>query len=188
MKCTDPQAALSQAEPRQGECASSEDLLARGVHFGHNRALYEAIRHSHLDAARALIDSGADACAREGLFVRMVAAAGNADLLKLLLENQAHAHAGDAHAMRMAASRGHVHVMQLLVQYKANVTVEENVALRIGAQNGHADMVRFLIAHKADVSARGHHALIMAAGRYVYDSSWPVFQHTYVAYFVFCTC
>ncbi len=165
MTATDAQSSLVLA-CKQGDCSQVKIIVAQcNVHFGHEQALYEAVRHGHANVAQALIESGAKVEARGDVLVKMAAASGNVDILKLLGENGADvARDGGVFAVRMAASRGHMQVMQLLLAHGVDVCVNEGEALRIAAQNGHLDIVKLLIDHKADVAARSHRALVMAAG------------------------
>ncbi len=152
------------------------------VNLVRGQALYEAVRHGHTDVAKILIERGADAGLRRGLFIRMAAVAGNADLLRLMLEHSGHVCQDNefACAERIAAARGHTEVMQLLITRGMDMASRGGAALQASAQNGHMDIVRMLLDHNADATAHEHRALCLAAGEYlfcvcVFGVFWHVF-------------
>ena len=138
------------------QLAAAADVNARDNHG--NTPLIYASGFGSLEAVRLLLDSGADANARNGLDATgLVWAAADLAKVQLLLS-----HGADVHArtrlertplMVAAACDGCSESVRLLIEKGADVRARDKggtTALALAAQAGDADSIRLLLAHGAD--------------------------------------
>lgn len=115
------------------------------------------------DAARALIDAGADLNARDNngwTLLTSAASSGHADVVKLLLGAGADVNARSVSGstpLSWAVTAGHADVAKLLIGAGADVNAQDKdgwTLLHWAASSGHADVAKVLLDGGADVNAR----------------------------------
>ena len=128
----------------------------------HTTALFKALRCDHIEAARFLIERGADVST--GRFdsdspVLTAIVENRPDWLQLLLEGGVDAN-HDATFVRPllmeAAERGHAEIVGLLLDHGANPNFMgswDRTALQLAVPRGHVEVVRVLVEKGADVNA-----------------------------------
>ncbi len=135
---------------------------------GGETPLHRAASYGHLDAARLLLDAGADpnARAKEGETpLHLAALYGGAELITLLLARgadvNARTQAGLA-PLHLAAVRGDVGIARALLDSGADLEARdpgENMPLHRAASEGHAPLVELLLSRGADLEARGYNGM-----------------------------
>ncbi|KAI0288059.1 ankyrin repeat-containing domain protein [Russula brevipes] len=148
--------------------AHAEDVNASCGRRG--TPLHAAVYMGHLDAARVLLDHGADVNRNLGDRHRRRRAPlaiahrrGNLEAMRLLLEYGADVNAqyDDAGSVLDDASfEGETEVVQLLLQHKADVNInasstsrDKSAPLHWASIRGHSTVARLLLEHNADVNA-----------------------------------
>ncbi len=124
---------------------SDDDLCPPVISFPQesiNRALTEAVKQGHYDAARFLIGQGANNLDKA---LTKAAKYGHLDLADLLIAQGAN-HLNSA--LTKAAQYGHFYLAKFLIAQGAN---HLNSALIQAAQHGHLDLANFLIARGAPI-------------------------------------
>jgi len=140
-----------------------------------NTALCNAALYGKLDAAKLLLEKGADVNVRSSQYPPLYWAAwgGDMEMAKLLLRYKADVNIKNERGctpLYEAAQKGFADVVGLLASHGADVNMPGeygSTALHRAAQNGYLDTVRVLLAHKADINVRddgGRTALQAAAG------------------------
>jgi ankyrin repeat protein len=133
----------------------------------HGTPLHAAVYMGHLDAARVLLDHGADVNLGDrsrGMDALLVMAYDdrNLEVMRLLLEHGADVEVpyDDFGSILLDASNGgKAEVIQLLLQHKADVNArspggEKSTALHWASYDGHSTAAQLLLEHNADVNAR----------------------------------
>ncbi len=134
-------------------------LLVSLLLLAKSSALPEAVKHGNADAARVLLDIGADPDAPDdtGIFPLAYAAFDNrTDLAGLLLARKAHVNLSyrGSTALDLAVAAGKVETAKLLIDNGADVRriyPSGRTPLHIAAANGPAEMVALLIDRGADL-------------------------------------
>ena len=146
------------------------NINARSYH-GYT-ALMWASEYGNLEAAKLLIENGADVNAKDKYGDTALIEAGHLEVVKLLIENGADVNAKneDGKTALMRASReGHLEVVKYLIENGADVNAKSNngwTALMRASYNGHLEVVKYLIENGADVNAKrdsGRTALMSAS-------------------------
>jgi len=125
--------------------------------------LYLASRQGHLEAARFLVECGADVTAedRDGWTALHVASlVGHLDLARLLTERGADVTArgeGGSTPLHIASHAGDLDLAQLLIEHGTDMTDQDDdgcTALHVASLEGHLDLAQLLIERGADVTAQ----------------------------------
>lgn len=165
-----------------GDKIEIQRLLAAGCDVNAKEAddgltpLMGAAAQGHVDAARLLIEKGADVHATDSkgrAALTMAAGSGHADIVELLVDKGADVDGkdkGGETALMRAARRGHSLIVHLLLHSGADVNTKDNkwgwTALVWAARHEHTDVIELLLGKHADVNARdryGKTALMHAA-------------------------
>jgi ankyrin repeat protein len=128
----------------------------------HETPLHVAAHMGHVDAARVLLDHGADVDTNAfgETPLRSAYLTGHLDVMQLLLECGANPEVGndDGWLLSHSASfQGKIDVMRLLLCHNASVNPKDKrkwTPLHCASRGGHGELVRFLLEHGADVNAR----------------------------------
>ena len=125
--------------------------------------LYLASRQGHLEAARFLVECGADVTAedRDGWTALHVASlVGHLDLARLLTERGADVTArgeGGSTPLHIASHAGDLDLVQFLIEHGTDMTDQDDdgcTALHVASLEGHLDLAQLLIERGADVTAQ----------------------------------
>jgi ankyrin repeat protein len=156
-----PHTALETAADR-GKEELIKLLMNAGAHAS-QRALNLAVLSAHIEAARILLDAGANASLPDTLGLlplNRAASLGLETIVRLLLEAGADIHSVDAtgeSALHLAASGGHDSVVQLLITAGASTTSTDErgmTPLHHASQGGNLKAVQLLLDHNKSASCR----------------------------------
>lgn len=128
-------------------------------------ALYAAVCHGHVEAARLLLAAGADAniaCSMSWMALHAIARSGNQAMVDLLLEEAWAANTEVENVdgwtpLRVASVYGSSNIVAALLHANANVNAsapDGQIALHAAVDFGHEDVIRNLVSHGAQVDAQ----------------------------------
>lgn len=146
--------------------------------------LHDASRTGDIEAAKQLLDQGADVAEPDSAGeppLLVASLAGHAGIVTVLLQRGVDIeirNKGGLTALHAAAYGGNLDVVKLLVAKGAAVNDSKNfyrmTPLHAAAEEGHADVVAFLLANKADIEAKernGYTPLTQAGWREHWDAA-----------------
>src|SRR6267142_2172280 len=142
---------------------NSEDVNSRSFD-NESTPLHLALQNGYLEAARILVEHGADAAAptKDGWSpVHYVSQQGHVELARLMLIK----HGGIVEAqtkdgetpLHLASRRGHLELAQLLLEHHANIEAQNKDGERphyLASHQGHVELARLFLEHGADVAVQ----------------------------------
>ena len=136
------------------------NINARSYH-GYT-ALMWASEYGNLEAAKLLIENGADVNAKDKYGDTALIEAGHLEVVKLLIENGADVNVENEfgeNALMRASEYGNLEKVKLLIEKEADVNAKNEdgkTALMRASREGHLEVVKYLIENGADVNAKSN--------------------------------
>ena len=119
-------------------------------------AIYEALKHGHLNIVKYLIKNGTEFPAFRHL-ESLEFAASNFDTLKYLVEVlHFDFHKGKEVVLRRASASGHLDIVKYVVERGANVNINQGSPLRSAALEGHYEIVKYLVEKGSIISPKAY--------------------------------
>ncbi len=163
---------LLRAAARNGSCGTLRLLLTRGVpadqYLEKRSCIGLAVEHGHLNAAKVLVEYGADVNSTDEP-LNYAAQAGHVDMARFLLESRAALDAGYTHGcspLVHAASKQHWDMVAFLLQCGAYVDAVDSdlgrTSLALAASRGHCETAQLLLRCKAAVDGADSRSVPLA--------------------------
>ncbi|PVZ98621.1 hypothetical protein BB558_005371 [Smittium angustum] len=152
------------------------------------KPLKSAIENNHLEAAKYLVERGANTegfdnleflsqlstnsdsfdkksfniYSKNDFTVQGASSNGYLDIVKNLVENGADIHQNNEVALKEASENGYLDIVKYLVENGANIHADQEWALGMASKSGYLDVVKYLVEKGAKVQARENLALGIA--------------------------
>ena len=140
----------------------SQDVNSQGFH-DNSTPLHLASSGGHVEAARILLEHGADPTAHDdngATPLHLASSGGHVEAAQILLEHGADPTAQDkngATPLHLASSRGQVEVAQILLERSADLTAQDKNGaspLHLASSGGHVEAAQILLERGADPTAQ----------------------------------